>query len=308
MGKDAKNWGLLLILATIWGSSFILMKRGMFTSDEEPIFSAAQVGALRMTIAGIVLLPFALRNLKHIQNLKEVILLGIVGFSGNFFPAFLFTYAQTGISSGYTGMLNSFTPIFTMLIGFFVFKNRLTYIQLIGLFIGTIGIILLILSGNTPNKSIQLSGSLLPVLAVVLATLFYAISLTTIKFTLQKFKAIEITSLAFFIVLIPSLFALIQLDTIQTIKSNPHALEGLGFISILSIVGTAFAVLLFNKLISNSSTLFSSSVTYFIPIVAVLIGMSIGEHINILQICAMTIVLLGVFIANYWTALVGKKV
>lgn len=308
MGKDAKNWGLLLILAGIWGSSFILMKRGMFTSDEEPIFSAAQVGALRMTIAGIVLLPFAIRNLKHIQNLKEVILLGVVGFSGNFFPSFLFTYAQTGISSGYTGMLNSFTPIFTMLIGFFVFKNRLTYIQLIGLFIGTIGIVLLILSGNTPNKSIQLSGSLLPVLAVVLATLFYAISLTTIKFTLQKFKAIEITSLAFFIVLFPSLFALLKLDTIQTIQTNPHALEGLGFISILSIVGTAFAVLLFNKLISNSSTLFSSSVTYFIPIVAVLIGMSIGEHINILQIGAMTIVLLGVFIANYWKALFGKKV
>lgn len=308
MGKDAKNWGLLLILATIWGSSFILMKRGMFTSDAEPIFSAAQVGALRMTIAGIVLLPFALRNLKHIQNLKEVILLGIVGLSGNFFPAFLFTYAQTGISSGYSGMLNSFTPIFTMLIGFFVFKNRLTYIQLIGLFIGTIGIILLILSGNHPNESLQFSGSLLPVLAVVLATLCYAISLTTIKFTLQKFKAIEITSLAFFIVLFPSLIAFFQLDTIQTIKSNPHAMEGLGFISILSIVGTAFAVLLFNKLISNSSPLFSSSVTYFIPIVAVLIGMSIGEHINILQIGAMTIVLLGVFIANYWKALFGKKV
>lgn len=308
MGKDAKNWGLLLILASIWGSSFILMKRGMFTPDGDPIFSAAQVGALRMTIAGIVLLPFAIRNLKHIQNLKEVILLGIVGFSGNFFPAFLFTYAQTGISSGYTGMLNSFTPIFTMLIGYFVFKNRLTYIQLIGLFIGTIGIVLLILSGNAPNENLQFSGSLLPVLAVVLATLFYAISLTTIKFTLQKFKAIEITSLAFFIVLFPSLFALFQLDTIQTIKSNPHALEGLGFISILSIVGTAFAVLLFNKLISNSSTLFSSSVTYFIPIVAVLIGMSIGEHINMSQIGAMTIVLLGVFIANYWKVLFGKKV
>ena len=308
MGKDAKNWGLLLILATIWGSSFILMKRGMFTSDSEPIFSAAQVGALRMTIAGIVLLPFAIRNLKHIQNLKEVILLGIVGLSGNFFPAFLFTYAQTGISSGYSGMLNSFTPIFTLLISFFVFKNRLTYIQLIGLFIGTIGIILLILSGNHPNENLQFSGSLLPVLAVVLATLCYAISLTTIKFTLQKFKAIEITSLAFFIVLFPSLIAFFQLDTIQTIKSNPHAMEGLGFISILSIVGTAFAVLLFNKLISNSSPLFSSSVTYFIPIVAVLIGMSIGEHINILQIGAMTIVLLGVFIANYWKALFGKKV
>ena len=308
MGKDAKNWGLLLILAVIWGSSFILMKRGMYTADEEPIFSAAQVGALRMSIAGIVLLFFAIPNLKQIQNFKEIVLLGIVGLTGNFFPAFLFTYAETGISSGYAGMLNSFTPIFTMLLGFFIFKNKLTYIQFIGLLIGTIGIVLLVFSGNNPSESVQISGSLLPVLAVVVATLCYAISLTTIKFTLQQFKAIEITSLAFFIVLPPSLLSLFQLDTIYTIQTNPHALEGLGFIAILSLVGTAFAVLLFNQLISNSSPLFSSSVTYFIPIVAVLIGVSIGEEINSIQIGAMFVVLIGVFIANYWHSIFRKKV
>ena len=308
MGKDAKNWILLLILAVIWGSSFILMKRGMFTLNGEAIFSSQQVAALRMTIAGLVLLPFAIKGLKQIQTFKEVVLLTIVGLSGNFFPAYLFTYAQTGVSSGYAGMLNSLTPIFTMIIGLLVFKNRLSFIQFIGLGIGSIGVIFLVISGNNSIENLSINGSWLYILAVVVATLCYSISLTTIKFTLQKFKAIEITSLAFLMVLIPSLVSFFQLNTLITIRLNSHALEGLGYISLLSVIGTAFAVLLFNKLISNSSALFASSVTYFIPIVAVLIGVSIGEEINIKQIGAMTLVLFGVFVANYWNVIFGKKV
>lgn len=306
MSRETKNWIILLLLACVWGSSFILMKRGMFTNKGEPIFSDAQVAALRITIAGLVLLPFALKALKQIQTLKEFLFLTIVGTCGNLIPAYLFTYAETGISSGYAGMLNSFTPIFTMIIGFSVFKNRLTLIQVIGLLIGTIGIVLLVLAGNQTGENLKITGSWQHVSAIVLATFLYGISLNTIKYTLQKFKAIEITSLAFFIVLIPSSFSTIQLGTITTIQTNSHAMEGLGYISILSIIGTALAVILFNKLITASSTLFASSVTYFIPIVAVFIGLSFGEHINLGQIGSMIVVLSGVFIANYWTRISEK--
>jgi len=305
MKQDTKNWVLLLILSCVWGSSFILMKRGMFTLNGDAIFSDSQVAALRISIAGIVLLPFALKSLKQIQSFREFLLLAIVGLCGNFFPAYLFTFAETGVSSGYAGMLNSFTPIFSMIIGLLIFKNKLTPIQLLGLFIGTIGIVLLVLSGN--SNDLKMTGSSFHVFAIVLATLFYAISLNTIKYTLQKFKAIEITALALFIVLIPSILSAIQLDTLSTIQTNPNALEGLGFIAVLSIVGTALALLLFNQLISSSSTLFASSVTYFIPIVAVFIGVGFGEGINIAQVGAMLLVLLGVFIANYWNSIFKTK-
>jgi drug/metabolite transporter (DMT)-like permease len=249
-----------------------------------------------MLIAGLVLIPFALLSLKKIKTWKQFFTLAIVGFSGNFFPAFLFTYAETGLSSGFAGMLNSFTPIFTILIGFFVFKIRLTLIQILGVVIGTIGIVLLMIAG----KDLSITGSWYHIFAIVLATLFYAISLNTIKHTLQMFKAIEITSLAFFIVLIPAFFANIHFGTWETLKTNKHAIEGLGYISILAIVGTALAVMLFNQIISYSSTLFASSVTYFIPIVAVIIGVYFGEQIGWGQIGSMGIVLLGVFTANYW--------
>lgn len=291
-----KGWLLLILLACIWGSSFILMKKGMYTGEGVIIFSDGQVGALRMFIAGMVLLPFAIFSLKKIQSFRHFLMLAIVGVSGNFLPAFLFTYAETGLSSGFAGMLNSFTPIFSIIIGFFVFKIRLTFIQLIGVSIGTIGIVLLMIAG----KNLSITGTWYHIFAIVLATLMYGISLNTIKHTLQMFKAIEITALAFFIILIPAFLANIHYKTLETLQTNEHALNGLGYITILAVVGTAFAVLLFNQIISYSSTLFASSVTYFIPIVAVIIGIGFGEHIGSSQIGAMGIVLLGVFIANYW--------
>lgn len=302
MTKELKGFLLLMVLACIWGSSFILMKKGMYTSEGEIIFTAPQVGALRMLIAGLALSPFALTHVKKIKTWKQFISLSIVGFTGNFFPAFLFTYAETGLSSGFAGMLNSFTPIFTILIGFLVFKIRLNFIQLIGVFIGTGGIVLLMIAG----KSLSMSGTWFHILAIVLATFMYAISLNTIKHTLQMFTAIEITSLAFFIVLIPAAIANLTFGTAQTFQTSEHALHGLGYITILSLVGTAFAVVLFNRIISVSSALFASSVTYFIPIVAVLIGLYFGEKISWGQVGSMLIVLIGVFIVNYWSLLKSK--
>lgn len=296
MSKELKAWLMLAALAGVWGSSFILMKKGMFAYDGSAIFSDTQVGAIRMLIAGCVLLPFALRAVRKIKTFKQFLLLGAVGLSGNFFPAFLFTYAETGLSSGFAGMLNSFTPIFTILIGFFIYKIRLTPIQLIGVAIGSVGIVLLMIAG----KRLSMTGTWYHILAIVLATLFYAISLTTIKYKLQEFKSFEITSLAFLIILLPSVYANFQFGTLKTLQENPNAWEGLGYISILAIVGTALAVILFNQLISTSSALFASSVTYFIPIVAVLFGISYGEKIGWGQVGSMVIVLSGVFIANYW--------
>jgi drug/metabolite transporter (DMT)-like permease len=300
MTRESKNWTLLLLLAIVWGSSFILMKRGMSTLSGEPIFSDSQVAALRMLIAGLVLLPFGLRAITKIQNRKELLCLTIVGSCGNFLPAYLFTFAETEVSSGYAGMLNSFTPIFTMIIGFFIFKNRLSWVQGFGLIVGTVGIVLLVLAGNTGGEDLTMTGSGWHVSAIVVATFLYAVSLNTIKYTLQRFKAIDITALAFLLVLLPALFSMLQQGTVHTIRTNSHALEGLSYITLLGVIGTALAVILFNQLIASSSTLFASSVTYFIPIVALFIGLSIGEKINLFQIGAMFIVLTGVFIANYW--------
>lgn len=294
-----KSWFLLIFLSVIWGSSFILMKLGMFSSDGYSIFSHTQVAALRIVIAGSVLLPFALKSVRKLKSIRNFLLLALVGFAGNFFPAFLFTYAETGLSSGYAGMLNSFVPIFALIIGFVVFKNRLTGIQILGIAIGTVGIVLLTIAG----ADLSMSGSWQHVGAIVIATLCYAISLNTIKNTLQHLSGIEITALSFMIVWVPGIVISLFSGAVDTMATNEYALQGLGFIVLLSVVGTAFAVVVFNTLISTSSVLFASSVTYLIPVVAVLIGLAFHETINIWQIGSMGLILCGVFVAN----VVGKK-
>jgi drug/metabolite transporter (DMT)-like permease len=299
MSKDLKNWFLLLLLACIWGSSFILMKKGMYADSGEVVYTDMQVGSLRMLLAGIVLIPFGILNLRKIKNSKQLITLATVGFAGNFFPAFLFTYAETGISSGFAGMLNSCTPIFTILLGTIFYNSKFTRVQLVGVILGTVGIISLMIAG----KSISMTGGWIHILAVVVATFLYATSLTTIKFQLQSFTSFEITTLAFTIVFLPALVANYLTGTFATTISHPEASTSLMYIGILSVIGTAIAVILFNILLSKSSALFASSVTYIIPIVAVSIGLAFGENIHLGQVFSMILILGGVFVANY-----GQKI
>lgn len=295
MQKETKNWLTLLFLACVWGSSFILMKRGMLDkASGDEIFTNTQVGALRMALAGLALGPFALKHLSKIKNIKTGLSIVVVGFLGNFIPAFMFTYAETELSSGYAGMLNSFTPIFTLLIGMIVFQQRLNKLQVVGVLIGAVGIIWLMMAG----ADLSSSGSWWHILAVVLATLCYAASVNTIKNNLKEIKPFAITSMAFLFTLVPALVLGFYFGVQDTLMENEHALKGLGYISILALVGTALAVIIFNQLIANSTALFASSVTYFIPMVAVLFGLLDGERIGLSQVLAMTVILAGVYVAN----------
>ncbi len=296
MKNETKSWLLLILLAIVWGSSFILMKRGMHTVSGEAIFNDKQVAALRMLFASAVLLPIAIRTYRKLDMKRDFLFLCVVGFGGNFVPAFLFTYAETAISSGYAGMLNSCTPIFTVVLGFILFRIRLSLIQMIGLGIGTVGMVLLMLAGKLePN-----SGGLSHVMAIVLATFFYGLSLNTIKHKLQHFKSYEITALSLSFVFPIAIFFNIRLDSLTVIRENPYAGEGLFYIGILGVIGTAFAVILFNRLIALRDALFASSVTYFMPIVSIFIGFLFHESINLAQIASVFIVLMGVFFMNYW--------
>jgi drug/metabolite transporter (DMT)-like permease len=295
MPKELRSWLMLALLACIWGSSFILMKRGMETTTGEAIYSDTQVASLRMLIAGLTMLPFGLWSLRRIKKPKQFLSLIVVGFSGNFFPAFLFTFAETELSSGLAGMLNSFTPFFTLMIGWLFFRQSLKWKQSIGLLLAFCGIVLLILMGS----QLENHGTWVHIAALVLATFFYGLSLNTIKHTLADFKAWEITSLAFTFVAIPAGCCAFFTGTFSTIQTNPHAMEGLGYIAILSIFGTCLALVIFNRIIALTSAVFASSVTYFIPFVAVAMGTLLNhESFHWLQLVAMLVVLSGVYLAS----------
>ena len=295
MGKELKSWLLLIVLACIWGSSFFLMKRGMETENHEAIFTDTQVAALRMGIAGLVMLPFGLIAWRKINSWKVAVALMVVGLFGNFIPAFLFTYSETKLSSGLAGMLNSFTPVFTLLISWLVFKNRLIIRQVIGLVVAFVGMLFLV--GIFNQSSVAISWP--HVGAIILATIMYGTSLNTIKQFLGHLKSWEITALAFTLLALPSWLSVAKTDVFTTLATNQFAWQGLFYISILSVIGTCLALVLFNQIIAFKSAIFASSVTYFIPIVAVFIGLVfLHESFHFAQIIGMLFVISGVLITN----------
>lgn len=270
------------------------MKKAMYDSTGQTTFSSNQVATMRILIASIVLLPFGIRAFKAIDFKKDLVSFSIVAICGNLAPAFLFTYAETGISSGLAGMLNSITPIFTILIALLIFKDKMSFRQFLGASIGSFGVGLLLYFG----KKNSIEGEWSHIISVLGATLCYAISLSVIRYKLRHYKSLDIASIAFLLLLIPSTALFFMEDTMSVFQNTTEIRKSFAAILILSIIGTALALFIFNTVIKNTSALFASSVTYFIPIVAVIFGFFFNEKITAPQIGGMMIALLGVFIAN----------
>lgn len=282
------SWLVLIVLSLVWGSSFILMKKGMiaFTSDE--------VAALRITIASAFMLPFLLKHHKFElrKNLKGLLLMGVFG---NLIPAFLFTKAETEISSSLTGMLNALTPLFTILVGFVVFKTKISFLKLLGVAIGFIGAIVLISFSNNNDSS----KNMLYALYVVVATLCYAISLNGIKAYLSNVDSLTATVWSFTLIgPVAAIYLFGFTDVVKHTYEHPFALQSLGYISILAIVGSALSVVVYNTLIKQAGTVFAASCTYLIPIVAIGWGLLDGEIVNIAQIIAIFVIIGGIWMIN----------
>jgi drug/metabolite transporter (DMT)-like permease len=288
-GANYVNWALLFVLVLIWGSSFILMKKGL----EE--YSYQQVALLRLSITCLFLLPFAIRSIKKV-NLKKIGLMAIVGIVGNGIPAFLFTKAETGIDSSLAGILNSLTPLFTLIVGLLFFKSKTKWYNVLGVIIGLGGTVgLMSVSGN---KSLEFNFSY--GIYVIVATLLYAINLNFVKRSLKEIDAVTITAYAFLTIGIPALIGLFAgTDFITVIQTRPHAFVGLGYVAMLGIFGSAIAVILYNKLIKTSGVLFAASVTYMMPIVAVFWGIADGERFEAIYVVWILIILAGVYLVNH---------
>ncbi|RXQ88820.1 DMT family transporter [Ancylomarina salipaludis] len=280
------QYSIVLLLAFVWGSSFILMKIGLksFTND--------QAAGIRMLLASLVLLPYSIKNLKHLKK-KDLKSLLIAGFLGSFIPAFLFTKAQTQIDSALAGMLNSLTPVFTLLVGMLFHKTKFQILQVLGLALGLLGAIGLIASGN----GLEIGHINSYALYIVLATCFYAININEIKARLSHLTGMQITSLAFFFTGPAALFYLLTTDFAPVLENPNWALHFLALAG-LGIIGTAIALILMNSLIRYTSAVYASSVTYIIPIFAIMWGILDNERITALHLICMLIILLGVYLIN----------
>ncbi len=281
---------LLLLLAFVWGSSFILMKRALFDVEYQPLFSAGQVAAMRMVTAGLVLSPIAFIRMARLKR-SEWGWIFAVGVLGNAIPAFLFAEAQLKLASSMAGMLNALTPLFTLLVGMFLFSAKYRSRQKVGLLIGFAGASGLILSRSGGGEVHVMSG-----LMVVLATICYAFSVNIIRHRLQSVATTTIAAIALLMMALPYAIWLMSTDVVQVVAMNAGALNGLVAVVILGAIGTAAALVVFNRIIRDTGALFASSVTYVIPIFAAMWGGLDGELLTWWHGAMAAVVLSGVYL------------
>lgn len=286
--KNIYKWGIMFLLVLTWGSSFILMKRGLES------YSALQLGTLRIAISFLFLLPFAIYRLHRVKR-RHIIYFTLVGFIGSGFPAVMFAKAQTVLDSQLAGILNSVSPLFTLIVGAMFFGFKTKWFNVMGVFIGLAGAVGLLWAANEKEFSLNFEYGMY----IIVATLFYAININIVKKYLKDVDAITIAAFAFVTIGIPAVIVLFTTDFSTRLVSGTPALINLGYIAILAIVGTALALMIYNYLIKIASILFAASVTYLIPIVAVMWGFLDGEPFKTSYIIWILFIFVGVYLVNH---------
>lgn len=283
MKLKINKWYLLVILALIWGSSFILIKRGLVG------LNPFQLGSLRIIFCALFLLTFGFRSLKNIPSVSWKYI-ALTALFGTFIPVYLFSIAQLHINSSVSAILNSLTPLNTLLIGAAVFGLSFQRRQLLGVLIGLVGCVLLIYAGadNNPGQNYYYA------LFVIAASICYAANVNLIKKYLSGLSPLSITTGNFAVMLIPAIIVL-SFSGFFEIAAEPETVTSMLYIIILGIVGTGIANIIFFRLIQMSSPIFASSVTYLIPVVAFFWGLVDNESLSLMQGLGAAIILVGVY-------------
>ncbi len=285
------KWLLLLVLALIWGSSFILMKRGLY-HEGVPVLTPWQLASARLAIAWLALSPVLIVHFPLFR--KYWVPLLATGVLGNGIPAVLFAVAQSRIDSSLSGALNSLTPLFTLLVGVLFFARRLRGFHMVGTMIGLFGALGLILwkqADGLPTWSIY---AFLP----ILGTVCYGASANIVKHYLYGLPAVATAALALSFVGPLGIIGVFASGLPHALNTVPHAWSSLGHVAILAVFSSALSMVLWNALLKRTSAVWASSVTYLMPVVALAWGFADGEHMTVLQGGMIALILCGVYLVS----------
>jgi drug/metabolite transporter (DMT)-like permease len=191
-------------------------------------------------------------------------------------------------------MLNSLTPVFTLLIGILFFKHAAKLINVIGIVIGFTGALALFYIGEQKNVDTNFNYGVY----VIIATICYGLSVNIIQRTMKNVNAIAATTYTMIFIGIPAGIYLLFTDFFSKIITHEHGVSSLAYISILGIFGTAVSVIIFNQLVKRTSGLYASSVTYLIPIVAMFWGIADEEPVLWIHFVCMGVILTGVYLVT----------
>ncbi len=287
MNDYKKKWFYLAILSLIWGSSFILIKKGLVG------LNSVQLASLRMIFAALVIYVYSYNSIKKIPK-KSWKWIVITAYLGTFFPVYLISYGQTEIESGLASIITTVTPINTLIIGIIFFSLTFSIKQLLGLFIGLVGAVLLLYEASETNLNSNIYFSFF----IYLTTVGYAASVNLIKKYLTNIPPEAVTAGIFLSISPPAIIVLYFSDFTDLNFQDPLILKSIFFVLVLGVFGSAIAQTLFNKFVKISSPIFASAVTYTMPVVAIFWALIDGEILSIMQFFATAIILIGVYLVN----------
>ena len=287
MNDYNKKWFYLAILSLIWGSSFILIKKGLVG------LNSVQLASLRMIFAATVIYIYSYNSIKKIPK-KSWKWIVITAYLGTFFPVYLISYGQTEIESGLASIITTVTPINTLIIGIIFFSLTFSIKQLFGLFIGLVGAVLLLYEASETNLNSNIYFSFF----IYLTTVGYAASVNLIKKYLTNIPPEAVTAGIFLSISPPAIIVLYFSDFTDLNFQDPLILKSIFFVLVLGVFGSAIAQTLFNKFVKISSPIFASAVTYTMPVVAIFWALIDGEILSIMQFFATAIILIGVYLVN----------
>ena len=287
VSENNKRWFYLAVLSIIWGSSFILIKKGLVG------LNPFQLASLRMIFAAVAIGIYSFNSLKKIpkKSWKWII---ITAYFGTFFPVYLISYGQTEIESGLASIITTVTPINTLIIGIIFFSLSFSTKQIFGLFIGLLGSILLLYEAKETNSDTNIFYSFF----VFMTTVGYAASVNLIKKYLTEIPPDVVTAGIFLSISPPALMVLIFSDFSSLDFYDTKVINSILFVFILGVISSATAQTLFNKFVKIASPLFASAVTYTMPLVAIFWALLDGEVLTIMQYFAAAIILIGVYMVN----------
>ena len=281
-------WLLTFLLSCIWGSSYILMKKGL------KVFSSQEVGALRVVSAAIILLPISLPQLSKL-SIKQYFLLLASGLLGTFFPAFIYAEAQMHLDSAILGIFNALTPISVLLVSTLVFQRKVFRNELVGTLMGISGAITLILVDAHHHLGQVNHYFFLPLLGGFL----YANNSNLVKYYLQNLNAGTIGGVSLLLVGIPMaviLFA--QTQFVAKLQAVEGAYQAMGYVVTLGILGSGMAFILFSKIVLLTSPVFANVVSFLIPLVALFWGLLDGEVLVWGHYLGIATILTGLYLFN----------
>ena len=275
-----RNFCELLLLSAIWGSSFLFLRIA------SPAFGPIFLIEMRVLSGLLVLLPvfFVMRKYQEFKlHWKMILLVSLLNMA---IPFCFFAYSALNMGAGLLSIMNATVPIFTAMVGFLYFRQRLSQLGFAGLVVGLLGVAIL-MSESRAESGIT---SDLAIPAALFASILYGIAINLAAHKLQGVSGITITT--------GSLFFSSAILLPLAIRSRPEVIpEGVIWLSVLSlgIVCTGVGYVLFYRLIAEIGSQRAITTTYLIPLFSIFWGsLFLGETLTVAMFLGGVTVLLGV--------------